>query len=408
MIRKLYGDGIHDDTAVLQDMIDNAGCELTLPQPEVCYLISAPLELPSNFKLTLPRFAEVKLAAGSDCFMLKNKTRYLVSDPSLINYSNLGEMYKLYGYLEWYAPDAPCQNIEVCGGVWNCNNLEQSANPLYTRIYENGYSGFGMLFYNVKGLTLRQMTLKDPVNFAITFDRVSYFTVEDIDFDFNYGNPYAINMDGVHLNGNCHFGLIRNLKGTCYDDTVALNADEGSCGPITNIEICGIWAENNHSAVRLLSCEESVENIHVHDIYGTYYQYCVGLTKYYSGDTAGRFSNITIDNIYASKAERLNIYQKDNTYVYPIIYLENEINITDVTISDIHRIETETPVETIYLGKDVEINMMSIRNVHTENKTGKPMPAFVNNGKIKKLHMANVETNGDPVLVNNGEIVENI
>jgi len=74
MFSKLYGDGIHDDTSALQELIDSGICELCLPVPEKFYLISKPLELPSNFKLKLPRYAKVKLAANSNCVMIKNKT----------------------------------------------------------------------------------------------------------------------------------------------------------------------------------------------------------------------------------------------------------------------------------------------------------------------------------------------
>ena len=70
---QLYGDGVHDDTTAIQERIDHAGCELILPPPQAYYLISSPLELPSNFKLRLPRFAEVRLAKNSNCVMLKNK-----------------------------------------------------------------------------------------------------------------------------------------------------------------------------------------------------------------------------------------------------------------------------------------------------------------------------------------------
>ena len=70
---KLYGDGIHDDTLAIQELIDSGVKEVSLPDPEVCYLISKPLELPSNFRLVLPRFAEIKLAKDSNCEMLRNK-----------------------------------------------------------------------------------------------------------------------------------------------------------------------------------------------------------------------------------------------------------------------------------------------------------------------------------------------
>ena len=59
---KLYGDGIHDDTPALQEMIDSGVCEVILPAPEKHYIITKPLELPSNFRLVLPRFAHIRLA----------------------------------------------------------------------------------------------------------------------------------------------------------------------------------------------------------------------------------------------------------------------------------------------------------------------------------------------------------
>ena len=71
----LYGDGINDDTAAIQELIDSGICEVSLPAPKVCYLIFKLLELPSNFRLILPRFSEMKLAKNSNCVMLKNKTQ---------------------------------------------------------------------------------------------------------------------------------------------------------------------------------------------------------------------------------------------------------------------------------------------------------------------------------------------
>lgn len=373
---KLYGDGIHDDTQAIQQLIDNGGCEVMLPKPENFYLISKPLELPSNFKLVLPRFAKIKLAAGSNCVMVKNKTRD-IENPEFKN--------EFWGYLDLYAHDYPCENIELCGGIWDCNNLEQKPNPLWDEVYEDGYSGFGMLFFNVKNLTLRSLTVKDPINFAIVFDTVTYFTVEDIYFDFNYGNPGAVNMDGIHVNGNCHYGVINHIKGACYDDEIALNSDEGTGGPITNVRISNIYAHDSHSAVRLLANKGRIENVHISDIYGTYYMYCVGITKHYPGEPTGYFAGIVIENIYASKAPRHSIYQRDGMYVFPYIYMEENVKIKDLLIANIHRNECVTPVETIYIGENVVADKITISNVTVENNTGSPMEFLVNKGKVKEL-----------------------
>lgn len=391
----LYGDGIHDDTNAIQEMINNA-TEVILPAPKAHYLISKPLELPSNFRLVLPRFAEVRLAKGANCLMLKNE---MVTDRQQRTDA------RLFDFLNEYSPDTPCCNIEVVGGIWNCNNLEQNPNPLQTGRYEPaGYTGLGFLFYNVKNLRISSLTLKDPTNFAVTLDTVSYFTVDNIDFDFNLGNPYAINMDGIHCNGNCHFGAIKNLKGACYDDLVALNAHEGSKGPITNIEIDGLFAENCHSAVRLLTVSDDVNNIHISNVYGTYYQYCIGITKYYPGETTGVYDGISIDHIYASKALRDNIYPWPNSYVFPLIYIQENIMAQNIHITDVYRKEYNIPVETIFVGENVVIENMVIDNVISENHTGKTMPMIVNNGSVDRLVVKNIRTNGDPEIVGEGGI----
>ena len=186
----LYGDGIHDDTAAIQELIDNSR-EVVLPEPDKFYLISKPLELHSDFRLVLPRFAEIRLADASNCVMLKNVT---VED-----YGKRAD-FELFSFLDKYSPDAPCENIRVEGGIWNFNNKAQSPNPLSVGRYDIPYySGFGMLFYNVRNLSLSSMTLKDPVNFAVTLDTVSYFRVEDITFDMNEGNLYQSNKSNFRL-----------------------------------------------------------------------------------------------------------------------------------------------------------------------------------------------------------------
>lgn len=384
----LYGDGIHDDYPAIQEMIDSGVCEVSLPAPAKNYLISKTLVLPSNFRLVLPRFAEVKLANGANCLMVKNKMVPDYADRLPVDLNDLwgGICKHLWYYVNEYSPDALTENIEICGGIWNCNNMNQLPNPEQTEGFgPYGYTGEGMLFYGVKNLKISSITLKDPVHWGISFDRVSYFTVEDITFDYNMGNPMAINMDGVHFNGNCHFGKISNLKGACYDDLVALNAHEGSRGPITNIEIDGLFAEGCHSAVRLLTVSDDIQNIHISNVYGTYYQYCIGLTKYYPGETTGAFDGISIDHVYASKASRDGIYPWPNGYVFPLIWMQKDIKAKNVKITDLFRKEYNIPVETIHIGEGVTVDTLILDNIVTENHTGKKMPMIVNHGSVKDL-----------------------
>ena len=391
----LYGDGIHDDTIAIQEMIDSGVCEVCLPAPKVCYLISKPLIIPSNFKLKLPRYAEIKLADGSDCFMLKSQT---VDKPEKRSRKFLSPFHKirLWHYYDLFSPEKEdaCCNFEIEGGIWNFNNMNQRQNPLRTReCVDDSYLGHVMFFYNAKNFKISNLTIKDPANYGVVIDTGSYFTIENIVFDFNFGNPIAVNMDGIHLNGNCHFGVIRNLQGACYDDLVALNAYEGSGGDITNIEIDGLFAENCHSAVRLLTVQQQISHITISNVFGTYYQYCIGFTKYFPGETTGFFDAITLQNIHASKSERLPIQEAhlNHDHHFPFIWVQGDTVVKHLSIDHLHRREFENPVDTIHIEKNATVYSLCIRDVTLENHTDRPCAKLVNRGEIHHLHIEGIE-----------------
>lgn len=386
----LYGDGINDDTAAIQELIDSS-CELALPPPKVHYLISKPLELHSNFKLKLPRFAEIRLAPASNCVMLKNRTKdgYGARIKS-----------KTFSYVNRYSPDFPLENIEIEGGIWNFNNKNQNPNPISTGIYEpEGYGGFCMLFYNVKNFRMSALTIKDPANFSVTLDRISYFSIRDITFDFNDGNLYQSNMDGLHINGNSHHGVIENLFGTCYDDIVALNAEEGSRGPISDITIRGIYTRGSYSAVRLLcaSPECKIANIHISDIYGSFYHYGISLQHYYDTGARGAFENITIDNVFAEKSDRnlVKFYLVNKYRKFGIIDVEGDSDIKNLSISNLHRKEFIDNTPTILIFENTFISNLSLENISSENQTGNPaMPLLSCKATVNGFYAKNLYEDG--------------
>ncbi len=391
----LYGDGVCDDYWAIQEMIDSGVCEVSLPAPAVRYMISKPLMIPSNFKLKLPRFAEIKLMDGANCFMIQNKA-VLKHQARLRDYLKPleKELWKFYDELSPDEEDATC-NFEIEGGIWNFNNMNQDQNPIHTKEFdERNYLGHVMFFYNVRNFRLSNFTIKDPANYAVMVDTGSYFTIENVRFDFNFGNPIASNMDGIHLNGNCHYGVIRNLQGACYDDLVALNAHEGSGGDITNIEIDGLFTENCHSAVRLLTVNHKIEHINISNVYGTYYQYCIGFTKFYPGETTGYFDAITLDNIHASKSKRLPIQEAHmgrKDYHFPFVWVQDGTIVKNLAVSHLHRRENENPIDTIRVEKNGVVERMCLCDLTIENHTESTCPLFVNYGVIKELSTFGVE-----------------
>ena len=377
-MESLYGDGIHDDTAAIQARLDEDGKRIELPDAVDCYLISRTLKIHSGQELVLPRFCRVKLAGMSNCTMLENAD-----------------------------PDSRDSDIQVTGGIWDLNNLEQLPNPFqFAHDAVPDYSGNAMIFRNIKRLRLANLTFKDPTTFACTLDGVTYFSIEDINFDFNYGNPLAQNMDGIHLNGNCHFGLIRNLKGACYDDLVALNADEGSAGPISNIRLDGIFATDCHSAVRLLSDCYPVTNIHISNVFGTFYVYCITLSKYYDRCKLGRYDGIVIDNIFAAKAVNKPVYGKADDFYrsLPLIYVEAKVDVGHLAIRDVHRIEENLAIETLRIDRESVVHNLILENISMENHTGQPFLLLHNCGEISQLHTSLLDAGTDKLMLNEGFI----
>lgn len=388
---KLYGDGVHDDTAAIQALLDTGRATVQLPPPEVKYLISRTLLMHSGQSLQLDRFTQVELMPQSNCVMLGNADM-----------------------------EAGNENISVTGGIWNMNNMAQHPNPIHYPLHQlpegytptqgypgyDFYTGVAIRFFHVKNLMIQDLTVKDPVTFAVQMARVEQVTVENLIFDFNHGNPFPGNMDGVHLDGDCRFVSIRNLKGPCYDDMVALNADDGYYGPIEDIEIDGIFTHDCHSAVRMLSAGSWIRRVTISNVYGTFFQYAVAFSVYYpERGRKGLFDQITtLRDLYVSKAVRHSMYRKDGGFVYPLIWMEKDAVVKNALIENLHRRESVTAVETVGIDPQVEIGRLAVRYATQENETGEAIPWLRNQGHIARLDLSCVAVTGDRLLKDEGGI----
>ena len=419
----LYGDGIHDDTLAIQQMIDGQSC-VRLPAPEKFYLISKTLKLHSGSELHLDRFTEIKLAAKSNCPMLTND-------------------------------DHEGGNSRICvtGGIWNGNNLEQAPNPqmladcdgnagnsdAFRRMqvpadypadpilgkatywipdlpyHPDRYYGVIWRFVNVDGFEASDIILKDPVCYAVQCGSLRNFTFKHITFDFNLGNPSPDNMDGLHFDGYCRNGFITDLKGACYDDLLAFNAEDGivdspKFGPIENIVVDGIFADRCHSAVRMLSCGSLIRNITIRNVYGSFYRYAIGFTHFFENTPRGRFDNIVLENLFISKA--LPFEEDWNRCPdWGLVWLQNEGDIGSLKISGFHRTEEKTPTPSIEIEKGATVAQLTISDVSLENKHQGNITFLDNSGAIDTLVFNNIcrtvkneDAGSISVLKNSGSI----
>ena len=394
---KLYGDGIHDDLPAIQEMLDSGMTLIYLPPAEKNYLISGTILMHSNQELKLDKYTVIKLAANSNCSMIEDA-----------------------GGKEWN------EHITVNGGIWDMNGGEQAPNPFHYATegvngglkrteYEKkinfhpefdykfpGYTGFCFRFFKVKEFYFGNLTIKNPVTFGLQIAYVNDFTVENLMFDYKIGTPKLWNLDGVHVEGNCKNGYIRNLKGTCHDDIVAITSDDGCFGPIENIVVDGIYAQNAHSAVRLLSRITSVRNIHISNIFGTFYVYGIIISKYFEGEGRSKFENITIDNMYASICE--GTVDVPGNYS-PLISIGSDMDIKNINISNVVRNETHCPTPTIGIESNTLVENLSVSNCVQTNETQYPISFLYNDGTIKKLNILNIETGDDELFGGEGEII---
>ncbi len=391
---RLYGDGIHDDTPAIQEILDSKASVIELPVPEKNYSISKTLKIYSNQTLKLGETTTIKLMPGSNCFMLTNA-------------------------------DEDAHDICIVGGIWDFDNVNQAPNPIksgeyrkYCNSHRDGnpdtvvryvdsYRGSVMRFYKIIRLSIHDLTIKNPVTYCVEMAYIKYFTVENIRFDQNLGNPTAENMDGIHIDGGCQYGSVRNVQGTCYDDIVALNADDGCDGPIQDILIDGVFGSDSLRGVRLLSTKSLVARISISNVFGTFYQNCIGLTYFYPRTgIRGKMSHITIKNIYGKNAPRIPEYNKGDNSYYPFafIWVDGDLDIDFLTIDNLCRNEDISDVETLKVCENAYIKTLSLSNIIHQNSTDKPITMFTNNGVIDKLYMHNVDGGEDKLLVNNGTI----
>jgi hypothetical protein len=368
------GDGVHDDTAGIQSALDSGAAVVHLPSPPKYYLISRTLAIHSGQTLEVERNATIRLADDAQAYMLTNAD-HAQGD----------------------------RGISVIGGIWDGNNAHHTCEYHTTHRWQvpfdpKRYLGVLMQFDNVSDLRIAHLTLKDPETFGIQAGNLRRFTIEDITFDYNLLRP---NMDGVHLHGNCHQGRIANLKGATNDDLVALNADDGtmfemSRGPITDIEVDGIWSENGYTGVRLLSGGSPISRVRISNIFGSFRYYVVSFTNYglHAGEPS-EISDVVVDGVYCAKptqptARPLRSDEWGRHHA-PLFWVESGTHVTNLHLANILRRESlENAPPTIFVSRNATVAHLAIRDVSVTNQARTPLDFLVNDGTISLLQLANI------------------
>ena len=371
----LYGDGKHDDTLALQEMLDKKGI-ITIERPGT-YLISKTLIIHSDTRLVCAPGVILLAAPYSKCALIENEH---FADASAKDY-----------------------NIEILGGIWdgNCDNMGLDA--VYEALHREDdpyspslFKGKLLRFAHVDHISLEKLTVKNPVSYGIQIAASRGFVVRDIYFDYNW---HFGTTDGVHINGPSCDGVIENLYGTTNDDMVSLTTiDEShaeiSMGEISNISIRNVSAKNGYSGIRLLSAGNfAIKRIHICGVYGDYRHNAVLKSHHYTRPgTSIWFDDITLEHIHASKSatpladDCFCLWEDNAIEKLPVIWLEEGIHAGNIILRDISRHETApTHAPLVQIDPTAKINRLFAENISQTTAPGIDAPLWSNGGDIKDL-----------------------
>ena len=299
------GDGVTDDTAAIQKALD--GGQRTVSIPQGIYKISAALKVDSHTSIKADPRAIIRLADHAGV----NKDVFLLTNRDLTGGN---------------------RDISISGGIWDGNSEH---NPRGREGDPNGYTGSAINFVNVCYLEIHDLTVRNPEAFSIRLCRIEDFVIEDIRFDHPIIRP---NQDGVHVNGYCQRGTIRKLRAltprTPNDDMVALNADDAEdrvinigmeCGPIRDITVEDLQADDAYTFVRLLSVRQLIENITISNVSGGCRINAINIDRWRFPAGGGNIRNVTLRDFSVRKMPGGEFSNWSNSA--PLILIQSAVHV---------------------------------------------------------------------------------
>jgi hypothetical protein len=349
-------------------------------------------------------------------------------------------------------------NIVISGGIWNGNYYNPEI-PLGAQSKGDSITGLVgcFRFYGVDNLTVRDAILYKPATYALAAANVTHILYENIIVDVG-PNP-LINNDGVHIDGNSQYGVIRHCIINTHDDGVGLNADdlylfwyngkndrkggtgkglfysEAAAGPISDILIEDITFNSSLFGIRILSGQSRVDRITIRNIKGFTKGYAVVIDNYQHNPERltwagpGNIGTVNIEDFDVSifpgpenmpnescinvstNVEQLilkNIKRKHFSAQEPTIFIRGKNTVIGtMDLDGYYSLDSAGNSEISHILVDgASISQLSISNVSVTRKQGEPKTESVllkteNGGNINSLQFNRINTDGVASLISN-------
>ncbi|MBE6903853.1 MAG: hypothetical protein E7480_04530 [Ruminococcaceae bacterium] len=280
----VYTGGGTDDTAALQAALDEAA---------ICggvHLIMDGAALISGLRVHSNTTIE---CLSRDCgfYQMNNSNQAIIT-----NY-------------DWDLYENKTKNVVLQGGTYNQNCLNQvhdttaEETPYPDEAKKVLLSGnrhwvFGLEFYGIEYLTVRDITLRDFRTFSTAIGGFRNVTIENVWLNLP-NRMHGQNQDGFHFWGPGQFLTVKNTGGHVGDDFMNLGPDEMDCrSSITDVLIDGVYLEDADQSIRMLSRNTgTLDRVTVRNVSGTYRSFGFYINNWFPGNTYGDFKNIFIENI---------------------------------------------------------------------------------------------------------------
>ncbi|MBK8883350.1 MAG: hypothetical protein IPN67_13475 [Bacteroidales bacterium] len=349
-------------------------------------------------------------------------------------------------------------NIVISGGIWNGNYYNQE---IPRGAQSKGDSINGLVgcfrFYGVDNLIVRDAILYKPATYALAAANVTHVLYENLIVDV--GPDPLINNDGLHIDGNSRYGVIRHCIINAHDDGIGLNADdlylywfnwnrkskdiqeknlfypEAAAGPISDILIDDITFNSSLFGIRILSGQSRVDRITIRNIKGYTKGYAMVLDNYqhnpeivsYAGP--GNIGTVNVEDfdvaIYpgpenmpnescinvSTNVEQLilkNIKRKEFSALEPTVLIRGKNTVIgSLELDGYYSLDTTRDSEISHVLIDgASVNQLSISNVSISRTQKLSANHSVllkteNGGNVNSLQFNRINTEGIASLISN-------
>ena len=388
-----------DNTAAIQSVLDNARKSPVTVYWDGKYSVSG-----------LKIFSNTTIIANAGCgAILRNH-----SDRSI--FINAGQSFG----------SKKDSNIVISGGIWNGNYY----NPEIKRgAQSKGDSINGLVacfrFYGVDNLIVRDAILYKPATYALAASNVTHVLYENIIVDV--GPDPLINNDGLHIDGNSQYGVIRHCILNTHDDAIGLNADdlylywfdrkgvpskdsfysESAAGPISDILIDDITLNSTLFGIRILSGKSRVDHITIRNIKGYTKGYAIVIDNYQHDPAIVTWAGP--GNIGTVNIEDFDVTINPGKENMPNESCINvSTNVEQLVLKNIKRKYFAAGEPTIYIrGKNTIIGSLDIDGYYSidTTKSSSISHVLVDGAVINQLSLSNVSVSRKQNMIQNNSVL---